>query len=294
MLELYGSIMWVHRLPLRKTEILSSPRTSDVKVVEKEGRKKSCSFFCSLWRLSIVWIVTFDWHQVLHIHQLQQNYFTEFITNLWLPGQQAEPESFNNVSVAPPIPVSQEAAGFRHPWGFVGSATFGPLTAHRLHWAQGKALLVQQTHGISPQAGHTVCNILSAAWLHICVISKKKKTLGVFLDDEYYIRLKQFSFKTTKQIQIQILPALLRYWTFIQARTFIGACSDFSSAEHLPSKALLLNQNTQKLQGIFPLQLHCPNPLTPFRDSPLTTITLSIWSTGDHNSARVIYENRYI
>lgn len=75
----------------------------------------------------------------------------------------AEPESSSNGSVAPPIPVSQEAAGFRHPEGFFGSAPFGPGAAHRSHRAQGKALVVQQTHGILPQAGHTACNILSAA-----------------------------------------------------------------------------------------------------------------------------------
>lgn len=152
--------------------------------------------------------------------------------------------------MAPPSPVSQEAAGFRHPWGFVGSATFGPLTDYT---ELGASLCLFNRLMASCHRQGTLFAISSVLHDFISVLSKKKtkptqkqNNLGIFLDYEYYIGLKQV-FKDQKIF----LPALLRYWTFIQARTFIGACSNFSNAEHLPSKALLLNQNTLKSFKVF-------------------------------------------
>lgn len=106
----YGSITQVHRLPLTKAEIRRPLVTPHVNWVEKRGQEEILQLFRSLWRLNTVWTVTFDWHQVLHIRELQQNYVTGFSTNPWLPGQQRESGSPGSVSLTPHIPVSQEAA----------------------------------------------------------------------------------------------------------------------------------------------------------------------------------------
>lgn len=52
---------------------------------------------------------------------------------------------------------------------------------------RGKSLVVEQTHGMLPQAGHTAFDTSSAAQLPICLTSKKKQTLGIYLDDKCYI-----------------------------------------------------------------------------------------------------------
>lgn len=264
-----------------------------MKLVEKKGRKKSCSFLVLLF--------------------VKAKYSLD--SNLWLTASfthsPATTELLYRIYYKPLAPWAAERAwkfqqclsGTSHPSftrscrlsGILGGL-FGQqplaLSQHRDYTELGASLwLFNRLMAIRHRQG-TVFATSSVLHDFISVLSpKNKRTSWIFLDDEYYIWLKQFFFFKDQKT---FLPALLRYWTFIQARTFIGACSDFSSAEHLPSKALLLNQNIQKLQGIFPVRLHCPNPLTPFRDSPLTTVTLSIWSTGDHNSAGVFYENRYI
>lgn len=172
----YGNIMQVHRLPLTKADICRPPGTPHVNWVEKRGQEEILQLFCALWRLNTVWIVAFDWHQVLHIQQLQQNYSTRFITNPWLPGQHTESGSPGSVPMAPLIPVSQEAASF----GVCSvsdrclPAPGLPARSTRIKFARGQVsgCLMDSWHAAIGRA-YTVFNAFSAAWLHSCAISKK-------------------------------------------------------------------------------------------------------------------------